>query len=154
MTHHHDTQHSPYTPRQIFELVADVPSYPQFLPWCRAARILKRESENVFLAELVIAYKHFSERYTSRVELCPGDSPTDTHAIHVTMTEGPFHHLTNEWQFIEEGQGGTCIEFDLDFAFKSKLMDALLGKFFTVATGRMGEAFKKRADELYGEKAT
>jgi coenzyme Q-binding protein COQ10 len=152
MTHHHDIQYSPYTPKQVFDLVADVPRYPQFLPWCRAARILKREDEHVFLAELVIAYKHMSERYTSRVTLCPSESETGEHSIMVEMTEGPFHHLTNEWHLKASAEGGTQIDFILDFAFKSKILDTLLGKFFATVTGRMAEAFKKRADELYGER--
>jgi coenzyme Q-binding protein COQ10 len=150
MTKHHDVQHSAYAPRQLFELVADVPSYPVFLPWCRAARILRRESDTVFMAELVIAYKHLSERYTSRVELVPATDGQDTYAIHVRMTEGPFHHLTNEWRFSPEGEGGCKIDFILDFAFKSRILDSLLGRFFATVTGRMAEAFKKRADELYG----
>lgn len=154
MPHHHDIQHSRYSPRQIFELVADVPRYPEFLPWCRAARILKRYDDNTFLAELVIAYKHLSERYTSRVELHPADTDTGEHRIHVEMTEGPFHHLTNDWKFTEEGEGGTTIELDLDFAFSSRILETLIGKFFGVAAGRMAEAFKQRADDLYGVKAT
>lgn len=151
MTHHHDVQYSPYTPRQIFDLVADVPNYPQFLPWCRAARILERKNDHVFLAELVIAYKHLSERYTSRVELVPAEQGRDVYAIQVQMTEGPFHHLRNDWRFTPTPEGGCQIDFELDFAFKSKILDTLLGKFFATVTGRMAEAFKKRADELYGK---
>lgn len=153
MTHHHDIQYSPYTPKQIFDLVADVPSYPQFLPWCRAARILKRMDDHTFLAELVIAYKHMSERYTSRVELLPATTEQGEYAIMVEMTEGPFHHLTNEWRLKPMPEGGTQIDFILDFAFKSKILDSLLGKFFAAVTGRMAEAFKKRADALYGNTA-
>lgn len=153
MTHHHDIQYSPYTPKQIFDLVADVASYPQFLPWCRAARILKRDNEYVFMAELVIAYKHLSERYTSRVTLHPAATATGEHSIVVEMTEGPFHHLTNEWHLKALPEGGTQIDFILDFAFKSKILDNLLGKFFATVTGRMAEAFKKRADVLYGNAA-
>lgn len=151
MTTHRDIQYSPYSPRQIFDLVADVPRYPQFLPWCRAARILRREGENVFYAELVIAYKAFSERYTSRVELVAGADDCAEHAIHVRMTEGPFSRLTNEWRFVPDGKGGTRIEFALDFAFRSPILDKLIGGFFGVAAGKMGEAFKKRADELYSK---
>lgn len=145
---HKDVQFSPYSPRQLYALVADVARYPEFLPWCRAARILRRESETVFFAELVIAYKSFSERYTSRVELVPGEGEATPHAIHVVMTEGPFHYLTNEWLFTEENQG-TRIDFTLDFQFRSALLSSLLGPFFGAAAGRMAEAFKKRADELY-----
>lgn len=151
MPHYSDTQHSNYTPRQIFELVADVPRYPQFIPWCRAARVLERESEHVFYAELVVAYKAFSERYTSRVELVPGKEPGDLHAIFVKMTEGPFQHLTNEWQFVPSVQGGTDIHFELDFEFRSKFLGSLINAFFAKAVSHMAAAFKKRADELYGE---
>lgn len=151
MTHTHtDIQHSPYSPRQIYDLVADVAKYSEFLPWCRAARILRRESETVFYAELVIAYKGLSERYTSRVELVPGLAPHDEHRIHVRMTEGPFHHLTNEWRLVGTGQGGATIHFSLDFAFRSKLLESLLGVFFSKATAHMAEAFKQRAQQLYG----
>lgn len=152
MPHYRDIQHSSYTPSQLFDLVADVEKYPEFLPWCRAARILSRENGKVFLAELVIAYKQFSERYTSRVELYPGESDTSEQRIHVTMVRGPFHHLTNDWRFVLNGQGGTDIHFDLDFAFRSKILDALLGKFFSAAASKMAESFKKRADALYGKK--
>ena len=149
MTQHTDIQHSPFTPRQIYDLVADVARYPEFIPWCRAARILKRESDRVFYAELVIAYKGFTERYTSRVELEPGDSDTDTHAIHVAMTEGPFSHLTNEWRLVPALQGGTTIHFALDFAFNSRLLDSLMGAFFAKAAAKMAEAFTERARKLY-----
>lgn len=150
MPQHRDIQFSPYTPRQLFALVADVPRYPEFLPWCRAARILKREGETAFTAELVIAYKHLSERYTSYVQLHPAPAAEDEHTITVKMLEGPFHHLDNRWRFVPEAQGGTRIEFELDFAFRSKWLDSLLGNFFATVTGRMAEAFKKRADALYG----
>lgn len=151
MTHsHHDIQHSPYTPRQIYSLVADVAKYPEFIPWCKAARILSRESDRVFYAELVIGYKGFTERYTSRVELEPGALEHDVHAIHVRMTEGPFHHLTNEWRLQASPTGGADIHFSLDFAFNSKMLDSILGGFFAKAASKMGEAFKARADALYG----
>lgn len=141
MPTHHDTQHSPYSPAQIFALVADVEHYPEFLPWCRAARVLER-GEQYFVAELVICFKHICEQYTSRVELTPHQR------IDVTMLKGPFHHLSNRWEFIAE-DAGTRIEFFLDFAFKSKLLDRLIGGLFSRATEKMSEAFMTRADALY-----
>lgn len=152
MPHHHDIKHSPYSPKQIFDLVADVARYPEFLPWCRAARILRWESDHVFYAELIISYKHLSERYTSRVTLIPTDETHAEHRINVEMTEGPFHHLTNKWRFTTKEGGGAHIEFDLDFAFRSRILDALLGHFFTSATAKMSDAFLKRADALYGNR--
>ncbi len=141
MPTHHDTQHSPYSPAQIFALVADVERYPEFLPWCRAARILER-GEQYFVAELVICFKHICEQYTSRVQLFPHER------IEVIMLKGPFHHLTNRWDFYGE-DSGTRIEFLLDFAFKSKLLDKLIGGLFTRASEKMSEAFMARADTLY-----
>lgn len=151
MPHYTDTQYSPYSPRQIYDLVADVPRYPEFIPWCRAARILSRESDYVFHAQLVVAYKALSESYTSRVELEPGGGEHSPHSIHVRMTEGPFHHLTNEWRIEPIEEGGTAIHFELDFDFRSKLLSSLINAFFGKAVSHMAEAFKQRADDLYGK---
>ncbi len=145
MPKHSERQTSPYTPEQLFSLVADVAKYPEFLPWCRAARILERK-ENEFLAELVISFAHHSERYTSRVSL---DRP---HEINVTMVRGPFEYLTNHWRFTSKEEGGTSIDFALDFTFRSKILEKLIGSLFAKATQKMVTAFKVRADELYGNK--
>lgn len=141
MPTYRDTHNVPYAPAQIFALVADVERYPEFLPWCRAARILERQAD-YFIAELVICFKHITEQYTSKVTLFPHER------IEVTMLKGPFHHLTNRWEFFAE-DGGTRIEFSLDFAFKSKLLDKLIGGLFTRASEKMSEAFMARADALY-----
>lgn len=142
MPAYHDTHTAPYAPAQIFDLVADVERYPEFLPWCRAARILERQAD-CFIAELVICFKHITEQYTSKVTLFPHER------IEVEMLKGPFHHLSNRWEFYGE-DGGTRIEFFLDFAFKSKLLDKLIGGLFTRASQKMSEAFMTRADALYG----
>lgn len=142
MPAYHDTHTAPYPPAQIFDLVAEVEKYPEFLPWCRAARILERQTD-YFIAELVICFKHITEQYTSKVTLFPHER------IEVEMLKGPFHHLTNRWEFYGE-DGGTRIEFFLDFAFKSKLLDKLIGGLFTRASQKMSEAFMTRADALYG----
>ncbi len=134
---------TPYSPEQIFDLVADVANYPQFLPWCKGARILKQESDTVFLAELVIAFKGLTERYTSRVTLTPHG------AIKAEMVNGPFHHLVNDWHFIANDQG--CeIQLDLDFQFKSRLLEGMIGGLFSKASEKMISAFRDRAQELYG----
>lgn len=132
----------PYTQEQLFQLVIDIESYPQFLPWCRAARILER-SENALLGELVIVFAHITESYVSRVEWI------DRSAITVTCVKGPFHHLENRWRFTPV-EGGTQVDFFLDFAFKSKILDKLIGGYFTKATQKMVSAFKTRANALYG----
>lgn len=143
MPSHHETQLSPYTPEQLFALVADIENYPQFLPWCRAARILTRK-EGECEAELVISFKHFTESYVSRVVMVPHES------IEATLLRGPFTHLTNRWRFTPEA-GGTRIEFFLDFAFRSRLLEKLLSGLFARATEKMVTAFKERADALYGK---
>ena len=142
-----DSQTSPYTPQQLFALVADVERYPEFLPWCRAARILER-GDNEMLAELMISFNHLSERYTSRVVLTPPENG-GMGAIDVTMTKGPFEHLINRWRFMPLPSGGTQIDFYLDFAFRSKILEKLIGSVFTKATEKMVSAFKQRADVLY-----
>lgn len=143
MPTHHDTHLSPYTPEQLFALVADVEKYPEFLPWCKAARITER-GDGYFLADLIISFKHVTEQYTSRVELTPPGR------IMVTMVKGPFHHLDNEWCFTP-CENGTEIAFSLDFAFKNRLLDTLIGGLFSRATEKMSDAFLTRADTLYGK---
>jgi coenzyme Q-binding protein COQ10 len=151
MPAHSETRHSPYTPRQIYDLVIDVPRYPEFLPWCRAARMLSREREDTFLAELVISFRHLTERYTSRVYgTCEGREPR----ISVQLVSGPFEHLRNEWCFVPHPQGGTDIHFLLDFKFKSRLLEMLIGGLFARAAEKMTQAFMTRADALYGTGGT
>ena len=143
-------QHSsPYSPQQLFALVADVESYPQFLPWCRAARILSR-GEGEFSAELIIAFKHISESYTSRVALFPAAPCGGPSRIEVTMTRGPFSHLVNNWDFVPQPDGGTQVDFYIDFGFRSRLLEKLIGPLFGAAAEKMGGAFQSRADALYG----
>lgn len=140
---HTEQQFSPYSPQQLFDLVADVEKYPEFLPWCRAARILERK-DGEFLGELVISFAHFSESYVSRVVLDP------PHGIEVTMVRGPFEHLSNSWKFTPEN-GGTRIDFSLDFKFRSRVLEKLIGGLFSKATAKMVSAFKARADVLYSQ---
>ncbi len=131
----------PYTPKQMFDLVADIEKYPEFLPWCKAARIIS-EKDNIIIAELVISFKHITEKYTSEVSLNPHSS------IDVRMTKGPFSHLTNNWRFMEHKQG-VKIDFELEFAFKSKIINKLIGGLFAKATSKMSDAFMKRASDIY-----
>ncbi len=143
---HTEQQISPYSPQQLFNLVADIEQYPKFLPWCRAARIIERK-ENEFLGELIISFAHMSERYTSRVSLTPPQENTEA-SIDVVMVKGPFKHLINGWKFTPIN-GGTRIDFMLDFQFRSHILERLIGSLFSKATTKMVSAFKARADELY-----
>lgn len=143
MPTHAEQRLLPYTQEQLFALVADVEKYPEFLPWCVASRIRRREGE-VFFADLVIGFKMIRERFTSKVALArPG-------RVDVTYTEGPFHHLNNHWIFHPQPDGGTEIDFYVDFEFKSKLLQTVIGALFNEAVKMMVSAFEKRARQLYG----
>lgn len=138
----------PYTAQQMYDLVADVASYPQFLPWCSAARIRKRTSlddHEVIEADLVISFKLFREKFGSRVTLFP-----DTTKIEVEYLDGPFRYLNNYWKFIPKEDGCTA-EFFVDFEFRSKLLQTVIGVVFNEAMQRIVRAFEDRAKELYGK---
>jgi len=146
MAKHTEQQISKYSTKQLFDLVVDVEKYPQFLLWCRAARILKRDA-NEFLAELVISFAHISESYTSRViVVLPEIGRAGT--IDVVMVKGPFEYLTNSWKFTEI-EGGTQIDFTLDFKFRSRILEKIICSLYSKATAKMVTAFKARADTLY-----
>ena len=142
MPSHYQKEILPHTPAQLFELVADVERYPEFLPWCKAARIIEK-GEGEIIAELVISYKQFSEKYTSRIKL------NENSEIDVTAIKGPFKHLHNNWKFFPSGESACTLEFQLDFELNSYLLEKLIGIFFHRATQKMVSAFKTRADELY-----
>lgn len=133
----------PYRPEQLFELVADIESYPEFLPWCLAARVRKREGDLV-VADLVIGFKMIRERFTSRVTLDRPDRRID-----VTYAEGPFKYLQNHWVFLDHPDG-CLIDFYVDFEFRSRLLQRLIQPLFHEATRRMVAAFESRARTLYG----
>ena len=141
MPTHAEQRLLPYRPDQMFDLVAGVERYPEFLPWCKAARITRREGE-VFHADLVIAFKVFRERFSSRVTLHPKIK------IDVEYINGPFRYLNNHWQF-EPHPEGCLVDFYVDFEFKSKLLQNLIGLLFNEAVNRMVAAFEGRARQLY-----
>lgn len=143
MPTHAEKRVLPYTPDQLFDLVADVERYPEFLPWCVAARIRRREGA-VFYADLVIGFKMFRERFTSRVCL---DRPR---RVDVTYTDGPFKYLNNHWIFEPTADGATVIDFYVDFEFHSKILQKVIGALFNEAVRLMVSAFEKRARQLYG----
>jgi len=140
---HRETRVLPYTPAQVYDLVADVERYPEFLPWCVACRITKLESNTSFIADLAVGFKMVREKFTSRVTVDPPK------AITIEYLSGPFAHLTNEWTFAPV-EGGTSVSFYLSFEFKSRLLQALIGMLFEEAVHRMVSAFEDRAKVLYG----
>lgn len=143
MPTHAEKRTLPYTPEQMFDLVAAVDLYPQFLPWCIASRITRREGP-VFYADLVIGYKMVRERFSSRVTT---DRPRH---IHVEYLSGPMKYLSNHWRFIDNGDGSCTIDFFVDFEFRNPMFKKLLEMFFNEAVRRMVQAFEDRAVSLYG----
>jgi coenzyme Q-binding protein COQ10 len=141
----------PYSAVQVYELVADVERYPEFLPWCTAARIRARRPQpdgtEVIEADLVISFKVFRERYGSRVTLNPAKNRID-----VAYLEGPFRYLNNHWHFIPQGEKACDVDFFVDFEFRSKALQAIIGVVFNEAMHRIVRAFQKRAEALYGAK--
>ena len=127
----------------MFELVADVARYDEFLPWVVAVRV-RSSSESETVADLVVGFNAFKERFTSRVvKHRPG-------SICVDYVEGPLKYLHNEWTFEPAADGGTNLGFAVDFAFKSRLLESLAGAMFDRALRRMTDAFEQRAAALYG----
>lgn len=147
MPTHNEQQLLPFKTGELYTLVADVEAYPEFLPWCKAARV-SEVTENGFLGELLITYKHITESYISRVSLTPPHAPHAPCEIHVELVRGPFKHLSNHWRFEPEGEG-TRLTFALDFAFKFRLLETLMGGFFHRANEKMVGAFRERAEKLY-----
>jgi len=142
MPTHAEERVLPYTPEQLFALVADVERYPEFLPWCVGARIKKRHPDKI-VAELIIGFRMFRERFTSRVTL------DRAQRIDVAYTEGPFRYLNNHWTFAPD-PGGCRLGFFVDFEFRSRLLQRMIEVLFSEAVRRMVGAFEKRARDLYG----
>ena len=142
MPRHSETKFLPYRPEQMFDLVADVARYDEFLPWVVAVRV-RSSSETETIADLVVGFNAFKERFTSKVvKERPGK-------ICVDYIEGPLKFLHNEWEF-KPASGGTNVHFSVDFAFKSRLFESLAGAMFDRALRRMTQAFEQRAAALYG----
>ena len=148
MPTHSETRHLPYSAREMYDLVADVARYPEFLPWTAAARIRSRRpiagGGEVMEADLVISFKVFRERFGSRVTLWPEEGRIDTEYL-----DGPFRYMKSEWRF-EEREDGCEVSFFVDFEFKSAVLQRLIGVVFNEAMQRIVRAFEARAQELYG----
>ncbi|MEO5809915.1 MAG: type II toxin-antitoxin system RatA family toxin [Sphingomicrobium sp.] len=143
MPRHSETKHLPYSPEQMFDLVADVARYDEFLPWVVAVRV-RASSDTETVADLVVGFNAFKERFTSRV------TKQRPASIVVEYIEGPLKYLKNEWRFEPGTDGGTEVYFSVDFAFKSRLFESLAGAMFDRALRRMTGAFEQRAAALYG----
>ncbi|KQM67018.1 MULTISPECIES: type II toxin-antitoxin system RatA family toxin [unclassified Sphingomonas] len=147
MPKHTETRHLPYTPEQMFDLVADVSRYGEFLPWVSAIRV-RSNSETEMVADMIVGFKGLRESFTSKVQKeRPGH-------IRVDYLDGPLKYLNNDWRFKPDGQGGTLVEFCVDFQFKNRVFEMLAGQVFDRALRKMIGAFEDRAARLYGDSAT
>ncbi|MAR79130.1 MAG: ubiquinone-binding protein [Rhodospirillaceae bacterium] len=135
-----------YTKNELCDLVLDINSYSEFLPWCLASRINTKEN-NIILADLVIGFKMFREKFTSEVIF------TYPEEINVKYVDGPFRYMNNYWKFISmDDSRETEVFFDIDFEFKSLVLEKLIGTVFNRAADKMIDAFELRAKEVYGKK--
>lgn len=145
MTIHSERRIIAHQPEQLYALVADVRKYPEFLPWCLAARI-RSEDEAELVADLIVGFQIFKEHFTSYVKL-----DAEALEIHVEYVDGPFKYLKNKWKFHPHFEG--CeIEFYVDFEFRSRLLQTVIEGLFTEAVKRMVRAFEGRANALYGNR--
>ena len=144
---HKETRRLPYTPEQMFDLVADVGRYGEFLPWVAAVRV-RSDSTDEMVADLIVGFRALKERFTSRV------AKQRPAKIHVDYLDGPLKYLTNDWTFESDGEGGTLVGFCVDFEFRSRIFEALAGQMFGVAFRKMVGAFEARAARLYGSEAS
>ena len=149
MPSHSETRHVAHSADQMYDLVADVARYPAFLPWTSAARIRsvtpQSDGSEIMEADLVISFKLFRERFGSRVVLWPQEKRIETQYL-----DGPFKHMLSNWRFEPDG-AGCIIHFDVDFAFRNKILQAAAELFFYEAMKRVVSAFETRAAELYGK---
>ena len=146
MTSHAETKYLPYTAKEMFDLVADISSYPEFLPWCAAARVRKEIQKGVIKqieADLVISFKVFREKFGSRVLL-----DASKFIIETEYLDGPFRHMHSVWSFNNSEQG--CeVNFNVDFEFKNAMLQSIIGLVFNDAMQRIVRAFERRAADLY-----
>ena len=146
MTSHSETKYLPYTAKEMFDLVADISSYPEFLPWCAAARIreeIQKGQVQQIEADLVISFKVFREKFGSRVLL-----NTSNYIIETDYIDGPFRYLHSVWSF-ENCKEGCEVKFNVDFEFKNAMLQSIIGLVFNDAMQRIVRAFERRASDLY-----
>jgi len=145
---HHVSKILPYTPEQLYALVGDVMAYPDFVPWITSMRTWNArtlgEGVEAVDAEAGVGFSFLKERFSTRVR-----RDAASRQIDVDLLSGPFKRLANRWQFFED-EGGTRVEFDIDFQFKSRLLEALLTANFAHAVDRLMACFEARAKALYG----
>ena len=142
MPKHSETRALPYSPEQMFDMVADVRRYPEFLPWVSAMRV-RQDSDTETVADMIVGFKGLRETFTSKVK------KQRPEMIRVEYVDGPLKYLYNDWRFREDGKGGCLVDFSVDFAFKNRMFEMLAGQVFSVALRKMIGAFETRAAVLY-----
>ena len=138
-----ETRSLPYSAEQMFDLVADVARYPEFLPWVVATRV-KSDSDTEMIADMLVGFKALREKFTSRVIK---DRPSRIEVIYV---DGPMKDLDNIWRFVPRADGGCDLDFCVDFTFKNMMFEMLAGQYFDRAFRKLVTAFEERAAALYG----
>lgn len=150
MPTHAEKRDVPYSADEMYALVADIESYEAFLPWVQASRIRSRKEQpdgsEVIEADLIVSFKVFREKFRSEVTLRPEERKID-----VAYLEGPFRYLNNHWRFEPKGEDRCLIDFFVDFEFKSRTLQAVIGVVFNQAMQRIVRAFEQRAEDLYGQ---
>jgi len=139
----------PYSPAQMYALVAKVEDYPQFLPLCQALVVRAREAtgaREVLVADMTVAYGPVRETFTSRVTLDPAGRK-----VLVEYLDGPFRHLENRWTLLEAERGGCEVDFFISYEFRSRTLQLLMGAMFDRAFARFAQAFEDRARQVYGD---
>lgn len=140
-------RHVRHSPERMYNLVADVEKYPEFLPLCEGLTIRSRKDRDtkaLLVADMTVGYKAFRETFTTQVLLKP-----DEHAIDVKYLDGPFKYLDNRWRFEPTEDGGCSVYFFIDYEFKSRILGAVMGSMFDRAFRMFAEAFEARADKIY-----
>lgn len=146
MPKYSETRKLPFSDQQMYDLVADIESYPEFIPWCTGTRIrsIKEEGEKTIVdADLLITFKIFHERFRSIVEFAP-----NSRKINIRYLEGPLKYLESQWLFTVEGSG-CIVEYQVEFEFKSKLFQKIAGFIFQEALQKIVASFEKRAMDIY-----
>lgn len=149
MPKHETVRHVAHAPEKMFDLVADVERYPEFLPLCEALTIRERKERDgvtFLVADMTVGYKAIRETFTSQVVLKPAEREID-----VKYVDGPFRYMDNRWHFKPTGENTCDVQFFIDYEFKSRMLGMVMGSMFDRAFRTFAEAFEKRADTLYGK---
>ncbi|MDN2564667.1 type II toxin-antitoxin system RatA family toxin [Aquibium sp. A9E412] len=152
MPKHETVRRVGHTPERMFDLVADVEKYPEFVPMCEALTVRSRKQRDdvtVLVAAMTVGYKAIRETFTTQVVLRPQERRID-----VKYLDGPFRYLENRWRFEPAGEGGCDVHFFIEYEFRSRILATLMGAMFDRAFRMFAEAFERRADAVYGKPAS